>query len=224
MNVRFEYPRSVMMGCLMLLPLTMLLPNCRPELDEETGVRLGFLNEFCERDLDCQDTLVCENNACQRVDTPGSISCADMCDRLVSECGRNEDDCEGSCRKTIDGWSAAAIDVFGQCTLGMTTPQLTCDLATESDAPSFCYRQIPLDSQRQERCDTYVDQARSYAGSATEGQLTQLRQQCYILARTRSAADWSVTDDCDESTQPLTPEEVLTCYNTKFEIDPPLRR
>lgn len=222
MNVRFNHPRSIMVGCLFLLPLTMLLPNCRPELDEEEGVRLGFLNEFCTADTDCQSELVCDNSACQAIDTPGSISCRDMCDRLVDTCGRAEGDCEGSCRETIKGWSAEAINVFGDCTLGNSMPplpKLTCELATEEDAPSFCYRQIPLDSARQLRCDTFVDQARSYASGSTEGQLTELRQKCYILARTRSDADWSVTAECDETNQTLTAEEVVSCYNAKFDLN-----
>lgn len=224
MNVRFQHPRSIFLCCLALWPLLMMSTNCRPELEEKTSVRLGYINEFCRVNGDCFDPLVCEDNACQMLNTPGDISCADMCDRLVSECGRSEDDCEGSCRKTIDGWSAEAINVFGQCTLGNTTPPLTCALATEAEAPSFCYRQIPLDQARQLRCDTFVDQARTYANGATESQLTQLRQECYIIARTSPPAVWAETDKCDETAIMLTGSEVIACYNARFsKVDPPLR-
>ncbi len=193
--------------------------NCRPP--EEDGVRLGYLDEYCEGDQDCKSPLFCNRtlNVCELEDTPGSVSCSDICDRLVGECGRNETDCVGSCRETIDGWSAEAIDVFGTCSLGLTTPALTCELAVTPDAPSFCYRQIPMDPARQARCDTFVEQARAYADNATESQLINLRQNCYIIARTRSENDWASTNECDESSVSLTPQEVLDCYNEKFTLD-----
>ena len=206
----------VLLSVCALLLLTSV--SCRPDLEGESSVRHGYLNEFCEIDDHCQAEFACEDNACQRLDTPGSISCEQICDYLVTECGRSERDCEGSCRETIEGWSDEAADVFGTCSLGLTSPELTCDLARSDDAASFCYQQIPLRQERRERCDLYVDQARSYASGASEEQLTNLRQKCYILARTRSAADWSITEDCDEDLRALTEDEVIACYKETFGV------
>lgn len=197
----------------------LLMTGCRPPEDEGSAVRLGYLNEFCKGDNDCRSPLVCEQSVCQFEETPGGISCIDICDRLVRECGRNENNCTESCRRTIDGWSAEAITIFGQCSLGMTTPELTCQEAIKRDAPTFCYQQIPLDEARRTRCDVFVEQAKDYASNPTEKELVGLRQECYIRARTRSEADWAATDMCDDSQVSLTPAEVITCFNSVFELN-----
>lgn len=197
----------------------LLMTGCRPPDDSGDAVRLGYLNEFCLEDKDCRSPLICGQNVCQYEETPGGISCIDICDRLVGECGRNEEDCVGSCRETIKGWSAEAITVFGSCSLGMTTPELTCEEAVKRNAPTFCYQQIPLDEARRTRCDIFVEQAKDYASNPTENELVGLRQECYIQARTRSEADWSATEGCDDSQRSLTPAEVIECFNDVFALN-----
>lgn len=200
--------------------------GCRPSDDQ---VRLGYTGEFCVVNDDCRDGLSCENSVCSGgAEQAGDITCAEMCARLVDECGRAEDDCEGSCLETITGWSDEAVNTFGACTLGMTTPELTCELAREDDAPSFCYRQIELDEGRKMRCDEFVERARDYAVSPSDTQLATLRQDCYIFARTRPDVNdlvpeesWSKTDSCVEGGDTmLRPDEVVKCYNDVFKLDP----
>lgn len=214
--LRRALPRTAPLTLVALgLSSIILSAGCRPS-DETT--RQGYLNEFCTRDEQCREPFICENNVCVDESVPGGISCTEICDRFVTECGRNDDGCAASCRATIEEWSAEAVEIFGLCSLGMTTPALTCEEAKSDNAPSFCYQQIPLAQERRDRCDAFVEDASSYAVSPSESQLVSLRQQCYIIARTRSAEDWSATDACDERVDPLlTPRQVITCFNTVFE-------
>ena len=215
--------QQILMTGLKRLSLTacmlLLVTGCRPPDEDEDAVRLGYLNEFCTDDADCRAPLICERNSCQYEDTPGGVGCVEICDYLVGQCGRNEDDCVDSCRQTIKDWSPEAITIFGQCSIGMSTPQLTCEEAVKRDAPTFCYQQIPLDEARRTRCDVFVEQAKDYASNPTESELVGLRQECYILARTRSEADWSRTDACDDSQASLTPNEVVSCFNDIFKLN-----
>ena len=90
--------------CRPLLSLSLLtligvsaLTGCRPELDEDTGVRLGIVGEFCQADASCREDLVCNNSQCVDLNGGDPSTCATMCDRLVNVCGRDEP----------NAWSAA---------------------------------------------------------------------------------------------------------------------
>lgn len=201
------------------------MTGCRaPEED-----RLGYRGESCYADSQCEEPLVCNAGRCVGPDTPGSITCEQMCDRVVNICENSYENCAESCRRTIAGWSDAAATTFGRCFLGQTEPTLTCEDAMQNTAPSFCYQQIPLPEDRQERCDAFVDTAREVAtdtGARLDSKLTGLRQRCYIFARTRpltqpASSDqigWEETADCVRATEMLTDAEVIDCYNTVFSL------
>lgn len=207
------------------------LAGCLANVEE----KLGIVGEFCRVDDDCATNLVCDNSVCRsNADTgplscdpnqepAGTITCEQMCDRLTNECQRTEDNCVGTCKETVRCWSAEAVDVFGQCTLGMTEPVLTCEQARSNEAPSICYRQIPLPQDRKARCDKFVQQANSIATNATQDALDTLRGECYRLARTGTESTWALSEDCDNAIQPdLSTVEIVECFNQLFSLNPKL--
>ena len=221
--------------CRPLLSLSLLtligvsaLTGCRPELDEDTGVRLGIVGEFCQADASCREDLVCNNSQCVDLNGGDPSTCATMCDRLVNVCGRDEPNCTRRCELTVEGWSEQALTIFENCTLGMSTPELTCEEAQKPKAPDFCYAQIPLDPQRVERCDAFVTRARAAASlGADDASLESLRTRCYVIARTRPetnpadpAQSWANTQAC--AATDLSDSELITCLNDTFKVSPAL--
>ena len=198
---------------LIALLLMSAFTGCRPP--EETEQRLGYVGELCFKDLDCRDGLVCNNSQCEDTGSTDPSACETMCDRLVNDCGRAEENCRSSCDQTIDGWSESAILTFENCVLGMSTPELTCELAREQDAPSFCYAQIPLDEARQSRCDDFINKARDISSPSNE-QLTALRQEYYVRARTRPESTWSNSDAC--VADDLSDDEFIVCLERVFKV------
>lgn len=180
--------------------------------------RLGAEGEFCSRDADCRldKGFLCENNECiDPATAAGRASCSDICARFRDECGRQEENCVESCAETVRGWSEQALEIFGECSIGNTEPMLSCEQVREDadQAATFCYQQIPLPEERQARCDTFVDLARE-AGRDNSDNLTALRTNCYIQARTRPTSQWVNTDSC--TAPDLTNIELVECLNMTF--------
>ena len=207
----------------------------------DATVKQGVVDEICRRDTDCRNPLICNevtglcqstNQGSSALECPagerpkGDVACADMCNYLVGECGRREDNCTGdecldacigSCEQTIRCWSAEASTTFGNCSLGNSEPQLTCDVAITSEAPSFCYSQIELPEDRKAVCDDLIAAVGDYSSAATQTELADLAKFCYRLARAYTEEDFSATYSCDDSRDPtLTPAEVVECVNTVF--------
>ena len=207
-------------------------------------IKQGVVGEFCTRDTDCRDPFICNSvtGLCSSTDTQGSalecptgeapkgdVSCEDMCEYLVNQCGRREDNCSGddcfdacvsSCTQTIRCWSEDAATIFGNCSLGNTDPELTCDVAITAEAPSFCYSQIPLPEDRKAVCDDLIGAVGEYSPTASQGQLSDLAKFCYRLARAYSQDDFEAVYACDESRDTsLTQAEVVSCVNTVFNLD-----
>lgn len=204
---------------------------CIPKEQYESQKK-GIVGELCNSDQECAASLVCDNSRCVETfsetgplsctdEAPaGTVSCEDMCDRLVNECQRSEEDCVSTCIKTVQCWTPEAVDVFGNCTLGKTDPVLTCAKATMMDAASFCYNQILLPQERRMRCDKFVEQARTIATNANEARLELLRTNCHILGRTRPQEKWDLSQSCDNAFDPdLTTVEIVGCLNTTFRTD-----
>ena len=210
----------------------------------EQTIKQGVVDELCVVDADCRDPLICNavSGLCTSTDRgssalecpagerpKGDVSCEQMCDYLVGECGRVENDCTGdecldecvgACNLTIRCWSAEASTTFGNCSLGNSDPQLTCDVAITSEAPSFCYSQIPLPAARKAVCDDLIADVGNYASTATQVELADLAKFCYRLARAYTEEDFSATYACDESRDAtLTPPEVVECVNDVFGLD-----
>lgn len=209
-----KHATAILPIALIALLFASAFSGCRPP--EETEQRLGYVGELCFKDTDCRDGLVCNSSQCEDTSTTNPSACQTMCTRLVDECGRAEDNCRSSCDQTIEGWSEDAIMIFENCVLGMSTPELTCEMAREDDAPSFCYAQIPLDEDRQARCDDFINKARDAAMPSNEA-LTSLRQDCYVLARTRPESVWANTEACTASD--LTDDEFIDCLNDVFKTN-----
>lgn len=148
------------------------------------------------------------------MDYPPS-SCGYSCERLVNDCGRDEPDCIASCELTVEGWSEDARMLFLACLAGETEPQLTCEMAIMSDAPASCYQRLPFPEDRKMRCDGFEQRARVVTTSAEE-RLTEFRNNCYVLARTRSDEIWSSTDVCDDANLP--DEDFIDCIEQMFGV------
>jgi hypothetical protein len=204
---------------LTLLAATWAASGCTAPMED----KLGYAGEFCEPGAGhCISSLDCIDNTCTFVQTAGSISCTQMCDRLA-DCGNDDPTCVSDCRVTIRDWSSEAIDLFGECTLGMTEPVLSCTLVQQSpdDAPTFCYRQLPLLPERDAICSAIVERATAYAqgdADANSTALTSVRNNCRVYARTRSEERWTqlVTPVIETEQNMLTPEEMIGLTNETF--------
>lgn len=202
---------------LVLIALLFALPACRAD----DSVKQGGDGEFCNnRDDDCRDGHICQDGVCRSTDAAGTITCAQMCTRL-EECNTGEEDCEVNCRATIQGtcetlacpWSGDAVDSFGRC----ITEGLTCEEARENDAPQECYRRIPIDGDRENRCEAFIAGAdRCNPGVST----SELRNRCYLLGRTSTDESWARTDACVERVAGGFCAEIENCYNSVFELSP----
>jgi hypothetical protein len=184
-------------------------------------VKQGIEGEFCNnRDDDCREGHICQDGICRALEGSGSITCAEMCQRL-DECQSGETNCEADCRATIQGtcdgtpcpWSPEAVDAFGMC----ITEDLTCDEIREVDAPQECYRRIPIDTDRETRCEAFIAAAdRCNSAAAT----SELRNRCYLLGRTNTAESWERTDPCVDRIDDGLCGEIEDCFNSVFELDP----
>lgn len=204
--------------CLLSMTLLFALPACRAE----DTIKQGIEGEFCNnRDDDCRDGHICQDGVCRATDGGGTITCAQMCARL-EECNTGETNCEADCRATIQGtcqtlacpWSAEAVDAFGTCIID----ELTCEEAQASDAPQECYRRIPLDEDRQARCDAFI----AAVDRCSDEDTTDLRNRCYRLGRTATEESWARTDGCVDRVAGGLCSEIGDCFNAVFELSPAL--
>lgn len=185
-------------------------------------VKQGIEGEYCnDRDEDCREGLLCEAGVCKATDAPGSVTCGEVCNHLES-CETGEANCEANCRATLDGtceglacpWSTDAADAFGTCIL-----EMSCEEALASDATQVCYRELPIDEDRQNRCDAFIAAAQRCDSAVS---VNDLRNACFLLGRTNTAESFARTDACvDRVADGLCPE-IEDCFNSVFELDPPL--
>ncbi len=201
------------------LALPSVLLGCRAGETTKQGIE----GEFCNnRDDDCRDGHICEEGVCRAIDGPaGSVTCAEMCSHL-EECQAGEENCEADCRATIRGtcdglpcpWSDEAVDSFGNCVLG-----LSCEETREVDAPQTCYRRIEISADRENRCEAFIAAVGRCNGSAST---SELRNRCFLLGRTNTDTSWSRTDACVDRVDDGLCNEIETCFNEVFELDPSL--
>ena len=182
-------------------------------------VKQGIEGEVCNnRDDDCREGHICDQGVCRALDGTGSVTCAEMC-RHLTDCNTGEMNCEADCRATLQGtcegaipcpWSADAIDSFGTCIL-----DLSCEDAQAVDAPQQCYRDIPIPSDREARCEAFIAAAdRCSPGVDT----ADLRNRCFLLGRTNTAQSWTRTDPCVARIEDGFCNEIEECFNSVFEL------
>lgn len=186
-----------------------------------TEIKAGGEGEFCTgADVDCREGFVCVAGTCRgQGGGSGQYSCTTICNRLA-ECSTNEDSCVSSCEATFRGrcagtpcpWSTQAIDSFGKCIVD----DLTCEEARAADAPDTCFGRIPLDSNRENRCDAFVAAANRCGASNTQ----TLRNGCVLLAKTATEASWNRTDACVERIAAGDCGGTGTCFNSVFGLMP----
>lgn len=202
-----------------ILLLALLFGACRAD----DTIKQGVEGEFCNnRDDDCREGHICQDGICRALEGGGSVTCAQMCTRL-EECQSGEENCEADCRATLQGtcegtpcpWSSDAIDAFGTC----ISDELTCEEIRQVDAPApqECYRRIPIDAARENRCEAFIAAAdRCNPGVSTNG----LRNRCYLLGRTNTEESWQRTDPCVDRIDDGFCAEISDCFNEVFELDP----
>lgn len=185
----------------------------------EDTVKQGIEGEFCNgRDDDCREGHICDDGVC-RAAGDGAATCTTMC-RHLDDCETGETDCQADCRATFEGtceglpcpWSDEARTAFGECILG-----LSCEEARDVDAPQVCYRQIPIDAGRENRCEAFI----AAAGRCQPGvETATLRNRCFLLGRTNTDSSWARTDSCVERIEDGFCAEIAECYNDVFEMSP----
>lgn len=183
-------------------------------------VKQGIEGEFCnDNEDDCREGFSCQDGVCRGGETSG-ITCAQMCARL-EECNTGEPNCEPDCRATIQGtcatlpcpWSDAAVESFGRC----ITEELTCDEARAVEAPQECYRRIPIATDRENRCQSFLDTADACNPGVST---TELRNRCYLLGRTSTDESWGRTEPCVSRIEDGMCAEIEACFNDVFELSP----
>jgi hypothetical protein len=206
-----------LLNAALVVALSALSVSSACTADEEE--KSGYDGEFCSKDDDCRANHVCERGACVERATPQRVECQALCNKLNAECMRNESQCEARCVQTLAGWSAPALEAFGQCTLN----ELTCEQAADGTAAAtFCYRRIPLDTARQARCDLFVTTAEFFGAASNAASIERLFDRCYRLARTGTEENWSRTQVCQDLINDGTQREVADCLSAVFVLDPKL--
>lgn len=202
---------------LLVTSLLALMAGCRAD----DTVKQGIEGEFCNDDpSDCREGYTCQDGVC-RGGGSNTITCAQMCARL-EECNTGEPNCEPDCRATIAGtcdemlpcpWSDEAVEAFGRC----ITEELTCEEARTTDAPQECYRRIPIPSDRENRCLSFLEAADACNPGVS---VTELRNRCYLLGRTSTSESWTRTEGCVSRIEDGACAEIEACFNEVFELSP----
>lgn len=193
-----------------------LVPACTAPEEEKQG----YLGEFCSKDLDCRDPLICDSvrGECSEGNTPPAVSCRAICEQRANTCNSKENNCPDgnnylccykSCRITVQDWSKPAIDAFESCFVN----DLTCEEAISEDAPSICVSRLPLPEDRKAVCDRFESKGRTISNNTDA--VDDLRLECRVLARTGPQESWADALACDDNS--ISNDEFVTCVNMVFE-------
>ena len=183
---------------------------CQPD---ESTLR-GGEGEFCNGpDDDCATDLVCRDYVCvfdeDAVDA--YAECTAICDRL-DECDAGLDRCPGKCLNTTEGWGESAAEHFKNCFV----EDLSCEELQESDnPPQTCYDRIPLNEQREQTCQRFVQDALDC--DAAEEAISDLDRSCRAAARTFGEGDWSDIHGCSEYSGDC--GELFDCLNDNVDLE-----
>ncbi len=185
-------------------------------------VKAGGEGEFCSgADIDCRVGYICQDNACRGQEgTTPEYSCSAICSRLDA-CGTQEPDCLDSCKATFDGqcsgtacpWNTEAKTAFGKCIVD----DLDCEEARQN-GPDICYGRLPIESNREARCDAFV----AAANRCGANQTNTLNTGCTLLAKTATDTSWARTDACIDRIAADDCNSAADCFNTVFNLSPPI--
>jgi hypothetical protein len=201
---------------LMILAVASLgLVACQAAME----TKQGGLGEFCNnRDSDCRPGYICENSVCVVANQLISDACQQVCDR-ISNCGVTEGNCITDCQAELGAfgnegnWADEAVEVWSDCVVN----DLSCAEIgdTPNDAAEVCYRRLPLDETRADRCESFVNEGRACnSGELPDG----FQSECIYRARTHSDERWELTDECAEAAEFGNCSEFTGCLNTTFSL------
>lgn len=178
----------------------------------------GGEGEYCNGpDDDCRDGLICQDYVCtfdaELADE--YAECNAICDRL-DECDASLNNCPAKCFNTTEGWGDEAAEHFYQCFI----EDLSCEELQQSDnPPQTCYDRIPLDEDREARCQQFVQH--SLDCDAGQLELNELDRTCRATARTGGEDRWGQTDECADYNADSC-GELFGCLNDALDLDPAL--
>ncbi len=195
---------------LLVVLVVVLVTSCQ----SDDFVKQGEGGEVCNgRDTDCRQGLVCTSGRC---DDPGpgpTYDCGEICARL-SACDAADPGCEPDCRISTTSWRLPAREKFGVCLV----EELTCSEARATFAPQLCYSRIEIPPPRRATCDAFVDAARGCGASNDDAE--RVLEGCAAIARVRTENVWMEPLRCASVIETGICDEVATCFNQEFELDP----